>query len=267
MNIGKKLRKILYKNLPFERYLKVLSRLYFFSYRSGLLKNNPKIRYPYFLKNIVKKGDVVIDIGANLGYYSCLFARWVGNSGKVYAVEPVDPVRNVLQKNTRKYACVEILPYALGQENKTIQLGNSSLKINGYVASGSHFVMDTSNNPEAVENPEITFHAVMRKGSELFSDLARLDFIKCDVEGYETVIIPEIQCVIQRFRPIVLIETGQENRPKIIAIMTGMGYEPMMLEHQKLRPLHPEDSDDILFVHPDKMSVVEPYFHHKTPTP
>ena len=266
MNIGKKFRKILYKNLSFEKYLRTLSRLYFFSYRSGLLRNNPGIRYPYFLKNIIKKGDVVIDIGANLGYYTCLFARWVGKTGKVYAIEPVEPVRNVLQKNAKKYPCVEILPYALGQENKTIQLGNDSLKSHGYVASGSHFVMDAPNNPEAVENPEITFYAVMRKGSELFANLDRIDFIKCDVEGYETVIIPEIQDVIKQFHPTLLIETGHENRPKIISIMTDMGYEAMVLEHNKLRLQRPEDSDDILFVHPDRMTSVEPYFYPKNQT-
>ena len=262
MNIGKKFRQVLYKTLSFEQYMSVLSRFYFFFYRSGMLKNNPKFQYPYFLKNIIKKGNVVIDIGANLGYYTCLFAACVGSNGKIYAIEPVEPVLNILKKNTKKYPWVEILPYALGRENKIIQLGNDSLKSKGYIASGSHFVMDSS-NPEAVENPETVFRAEMRKGSELFSGFVKIDFIKCDVEGYEIVIIPEIKDVIKQFQPTVLIETGKENRLKIISIMTEMGYEALVVENKKLRPLLPEDSADILFVHHDKMTLAEPYFQLK----
>jgi len=246
---GGKIRKLLYKTLSFEHYLSVLSYVYFFTYRTGLLKNSSTAQYPYFLKKIIKKDDVVIDIGANLGYYTCLFARWVRKNGKVYAIEPVEPVRQVLKKNTKKYPWVEILPFALGQENKTIQLGNDTLKSKGYVGSGSHFVMDLSTNPEATEHPDIVFQAEMRKGSEVFANLTRLDFIKCDVEGYEIVIIPEIQDIIRKFKPTILMETGGENRSKIVAILADMGYEAMVLEQKKLRALHPESTMDILFVH------------------
>jgi len=252
MKIGEKARQILYKHLSFDQYLSALSRLYFFSYRTGILRNSPMGQYPYFLKKIIKKGDVIIDIGANLGYYACLFARLVGKNGKVYAIEPVKPIRNVLKKNTKKYPWVEILPFALGKENKAIQLGNDSLKSRGFVASGSHFVMDLSNNPEAVENPEIVFQAEMRKGSELFANLTQLDFIKCDVEGYEIVIIPEIRNIINEFHPTILIETGRENRPKIISIMLEMEYEAFVLDNKKLRHLRPDDTADILFIHPPR---------------
>ncbi len=245
----KKIRQLLYRTFSFEQYLTILSRLYFFTYRTGILRYNSGIQYPYFLKKVVKKGDTVLDIGANLGYFTCLFARWVGKNGKVYAVEPVEPIRKVLVKNSRKYKCVEIYPYALGAENKTIQLGNDSLKKNGYVASGSHFVLDSDKQGE---NPEIMFQAEMRKGSELFGALPKLDFLKCDVEGYESVIIPEIGEVIKKHLPTILIETGGDNRPKIIEIFQNMGYNPFVLKKGKLYPLQRELTDDILFVHPSR---------------
>jgi len=249
MNLGNSLRKFLYKHLSFEQYLKVLSGLYFFAYRTGMLKNHPPSQYPYFLKKIINKNDIVIDIGANMGYYTCLFARWVGKSGKVYAVEPVEPVRNVLVDNSKKYSQVELLPFALGKENKPIQLGNNTLKKKGFVASGSHFVIDVTNNPEAVENPEVVFQVEMKKGSELFANLTQLDFIKCDVEGYEMVIIPEIKEIIAKFYPTILIETGGDNRLKITDLLIEMDYIAFVLENRKLRPLVPEDTADILFIH------------------
>ena len=250
MSISKTAKKLLYKTLSFEQYLRVLSKLYFISYKAGWLKNNPNIQYPYFLKNVIKKGDTIIDIGANLGYYTCLFAEWTGRDGKVYAVEPVEPVRNVLQRNARKFNWVEILPYALGTENKEIALGNDSLKSHGYVASGSHFVLDAA----MAKNPEITFKAEMRRGSELFGKVPKIDFIKCDTEGYETIIFPEIQDVIRQHTPAVLVETGGENRKQILTLMQGLGYEPFVLKNQKLVSLQQTDTDDILFIHRGKKS-------------
>lgn len=247
MSIAQKTKKFLYNNLSFENYLRTLSRLYFLAYNMGLLKKNPNIQYPYFLKNKIKKGDVVIDIGANLGYYSRLMAKWVGKNGKIYAVEPVEPIRHVLTKNVKKYDCVEILPFALGTENKKIQLGNDSLNKNGYVATGSHFVMEQNE-----ENPDIIFQAEMRKASELFGELQRLDFIKCDVEGYEIHIIPEMTALIERHKPAILVETGGENRRQIIDILQEKNYAAYVLKDQKLYPLQDADTDDILFIHRDK---------------
>jgi hypothetical protein len=53
MKLGDKLRKFLIKHLSFEQYLKVLSCLYFFAYRIGMLKIIPPSQYPYFLKKML----------------------------------------------------------------------------------------------------------------------------------------------------------------------------------------------------------------------
>jgi len=246
-------RRILYRFLPLETYLQVLSKIYFISFDLGLLKKNRVYDYPYFLKKIVKQGDVCIDIGANLGYLTVLFSRLVGSKGKVHAVEPVIPVRSVLTKNTRHLENVRIYPYALGQENKSIKLGNDSIQEKGYLASGSHFVLPESSHAK------VEFEAEMRKGSEVFADLERLDFIKCDIEGYEAIVLRELEPIITKFQPTILVESRGPNRQELREYFRSLQYNSYILESEKLISAEQDDYWDILLVHHSKMDSVAPY--------
>src|SRR2546422_5286600 len=53
------------------------------------------------IQNEVKTGDVVLDIGAHIGYYTLMFAELVGPHGKVFAFEPVPSNFALLQKNVQ----------------------------------------------------------------------------------------------------------------------------------------------------------------------
>ena len=122
-------------------------------------------------------------------------------------------------------------------------MGNDSARETGYFGTGQNFVNDSGRRTEAV------FTAEMRRGSELFAALGRLDFIKCDIEGYEVVVMREMQPLIERFHPTVLIETGGANRPQIIGLFTAMGYAGYTLEEGREVPLTPDTTKDIIFRH------------------
>ncbi|MDF1698828.1 MAG: FkbM family methyltransferase, partial [Saprospiraceae bacterium] len=216
--LGNWVRRVLYNTLPLNAYLSVLSKLYFISFNLGLLKNNKVYQYPYFLHHVIRKGDICLDIGANLGYMSTLFSKLVGPKGKVYSVEPVEPILKVLRKNTKGMSNIEILPYALGEENKTIHLGNNTIQKKGYMATGSISVIE--------KDTDIDFscEAEMKKGSELFADLERIDFIKCDIEGYESIVLPEMKSVISKHRPVVLIESRVEIRKLLLEFFNGLKF-------------------------------------------
>lgn len=257
------IRKILYRLLPFEQYLYVLSQLYFFSFNAGLLKNNRAYAYPYFLKNLIKKGDTVLDIGANLGYMTVLYSKLVGDSGKVHSVEPVAPVLKVLRKNTRKLKNVTIYPYALGTEEKTILLGNNTRLKQGYVGSGSHFVLDKKLTDDT--EADQMFEAEMKRGSELFGGFNRLDFIKCDIEGFEIVVLPEIENILTQFKPLLLVESNTGQRGKLLSYFYGLGYQAFILnEQQQLVATNDQEKMDIVFAHPDNFDRVAPFVakHH-----
>ncbi|MCF6170067.1 MAG: FkbM family methyltransferase [Bacteroidales bacterium] len=217
-----------------------------------MLKNRPLYKYHYFLQSVIKDNDVVVDIGANLGYYSIPFSKWVGPKGMVYAVEPVVPVRDVLIRNIGNIKNIKVIPYALGTENKNIRLGNNTRQNKGFIATGSHFVLE--DQTDALDE----FSAEMRKGSELFGSLERLDFIKCDVEGYETSIIPELKEVLLKHKPVMLIETRREKRTFLVDYLLNIGFHGFVLEGGKLYPaaeIKEKMEDDILFIHRDKLEL------------
>lgn len=247
------IRRILYKSLPLKSYLSVLSQFYFVLFRLGLLKNNESYHYPYFLKNVINKGDICIDIGANLGYLTTLFSRLVGTNGKVYAIEPIKPIFEVLRSNTRNLKNVEILPFALGEENKSIQLGNNTVNKKGFMATGSNFIIDANSKTD------VTFDAEMRKGSEIFNKLEKLNFIKCDIEGYEAIVLTELEPVISKHRPILLIETGGDNRKKLIKFFEDRDYKSYILNKDVLSPAPLTGTKDILTVPNERKEVIKKF--------
>ena len=239
--MGKFIHKILYRTLPLEGYLRAVSRLFFLWQRLGIGREAPATEYVYHLPKLVRAGDTCIDIGANLGYYARTISRLAGPAGKVYAVEPVAPIRKVLSRNLRRCANTEILPYALGTESKPIVMANDSARETGYFGTGQNFVNDAGGRAD------VEFTAQMRRGSELFGKLERLDFIKCDIEGYEVIVMREMRPLLERHRPTVLIETGGENRPQIVALFTELGYTGYTLDRGREIPLTDDSSKDIIF--------------------
>ena len=237
----KTLHRILYRTLPLEGYLRAVSRLFFLWQRLGLGRRAPETEYVYHLPQLVRAGDTCIDIGANLGYYARTISRLAGPAGRVYAVEPVAPIRKVLSRNLRRCGNTEILPFALGAAVGPVRMGNDSARENGYFGTGRNFVN------EGGGRSDVEFTAEMRRGSELFARLPRLDFIKCDIEGYEAVVMEELRPLLERFRPTVLIETGGEHRPRIVRLFTRLGYAGYTLDRGREIPLSPGSTKDIIF--------------------
>jgi FkbM family methyltransferase len=249
------IKQLLYKLLGVTNYLIVVSRLFFISYALGLLKKDKTFDCHYFIKSLIRKGDHVIDIGANLGYYSRLFAKLVGPKGKVYSVEPVTLFRKILKINTRGFKNTTIIPYALGEEdNKSIVMGIP--KSNKYLRHGLTRVLDTNEN----EPFEFTFDEKMFTPVTLFGNLERCDYIKCDVEGYEIHIIPQLEFLLNSFHPIIQIEIEPINRKSITDFLLALTYSAFYLKDKLLFPIGDQMQvieGDIFFVPRNKMKLVK----------
>lgn len=251
------INKILYRSLSQENYLKFLNSSFLFLYKTGMLKNNPAYRYHYFAKNLVSEGDTVIDLGANLGYYSNLLQQWIGPKGQLYSVEPVIPFNEILQWRLKDKKHVTILPYALGTEEKDITLVIP--KNLSYLSTGLPNVYDSDTHGN-LDEYGFKFQAKMKKGSELFKDLDRLDFLKCDIEGYEEYVFPEMKAVLEKHKPIIQVETWGTHKKIVEDFLHSIGYEQFHLENGKLKATkegHDPSIVDFIFIHPENRKSVE----------
>lgn len=245
----RKIKSLLFSLLGEERYLKVLNKGFFFMYNAGLLKSDEAYKYHYFAKNLIKEGDTVVDIGANLGYYTKLFSKWVGDNGKVIAIEPVPLYTKIIKWACRKRKNITLYPYALGTENKKIHLVTPDHF--GYLRTGLPQVYDENNNKELSEY-EFSFEAEMKKAHELFEGFEKIDYLKCDIEGYERVVIPEILPVLEKFKPTIQIETGGDNQAVIENLLGSVGFEKYYLSGQTLKKAvagEKEPEGDLIFIH------------------
>jgi len=197
--IEKAVRSILLKSFGLEGYLAIVSDAYLRITNLGFLQN----KYPelFFLKKIIKPGFVSIDIGANVGYYSTNISKLSGVTGKVLAIEPVPLFANVFKRNAHKFALKNITLHqtALGAENKKIEMGTPV--IDGVFRHGLTHVLSAENDNTELE----TFEAEMKIPDELFANITQLDFIKCDVEGYEIYLFPHLLNTIKKFNPLIPI--------------------------------------------------------------
>lgn len=237
------IKRIIFKLLGVKNYLRVISQLFFFTYFKGWLKGKPTYDCHYMARNLIAKGDYVIDLGANLGYYSLIFSKLVGEKGKVFSIEPVALFRTILSRNARKQKNIEILPYAIGNIN------NETIKM-GVPVTSSYFSHGRTHVLSGEENCAMTFDAVTMRPDSLFSNLKKLNYLKCDIEGYEKIAIPLFKDLITKFKPILQIEIDPENRTELVHFLKTLEYSVFEVKGEKLFAVNnPSQSHgDLIFI-------------------
>jgi len=74
------------------------------------------------IEEYLKPGMTVLDIGANIGYYTKLFSKSVGSTGKVFAFEPDDTNFRHLKENTKGLGNVTTINKAVGEKSQQVKL-------------------------------------------------------------------------------------------------------------------------------------------------
>jgi FkbM family methyltransferase len=150
-----------------------------------------------FLK-LINKGNNVLDIGANIGYFSLIASRIVGSIGTVYAFEPTPSTIQKLQKNIQLNNCSNIKVYqkAVSESN-----GKAIFKIPSDTIknSGRASFRDIEENYTSVEVETIHLDSIL-------SELEPIQLIKIDIEGAEAMALMGMVQLIERDLPVFIME-------------------------------------------------------------
>jgi len=160
------------------------------------------------LRQVVPADAVVLDVGAHAGQYTKLFAR-LAPRGRIYAIEPQSYARRILRAAIRlnRLRNVEILPLALGSAPGRATL-TIPVKASGSYGFGlAHLGPHTRAGSAETETVEVTTLDALAARLRL----ARLDFIKADIEGWEQAMVEGGRTTLARFRPALLIEINEEH--------------------------------------------------------
>ena len=162
---------------------------------------------------VLRPGMGVIDIGANIGYFSMLSARLVGPEGHVLAVEPNPRNARMLEASRRlnDYSYVSVAQVAAGRTTGllTLHVGQS----NGTTSEPSDDI-DTLLGAETVASLRI---------DDIVSAARSVGLIKLDVEGAEYNAILGCEGVITRDRPTIISEFSPDQMPGISGV-SGPDY-------------------------------------------
>jgi len=153
-----------------------------------------------FVLDNVKKGDIVLDVGANIGYYTLILAKLVDEQGKVFAFEPEPNNFHVLKKNVR----------ANGYNNVKLErvvVSNKKSKTKLYVSKenvGEHRIYKSS----TVSNDYINVEMIRLDDYFVNHNLMdKISFVKMDVEGSELGVLEGMKEILARNKKIkILIE-------------------------------------------------------------
>jgi FkbM family methyltransferase len=149
-----------------------------------------------FFARTVTPGMTVMDIGANLGYYTLLLGEAVGPSGHVIAVEPVPQTSELLKKTIDLNGMAERVRLVTAAA-----AGPGTPVVTMYVPENEpkNAAIITAPLAGTIKVPAVSV-------DELTTHLSRLDLVKIDAEGAEQVIIEGMRVTIQHLRPNLLLE-------------------------------------------------------------
>jgi len=195
-------------NGEFELFLDLRSRTEFVPFYTGAYDGKIISQ----LVSLFDENWIVLDVGANIGFYAVPFARKIQTlNGRLLCFEPVpenyDRLRENLQLNNLDRECVQTYRFALSNTAGKLQIIlREDFKSGGGTGNASVFIDDQADGEfKAIQVEAIRLDDFVQENLH-----GRIDFIKVDIEGHEDLFFEGADAVLRRDRPIVFSEFNED---------------------------------------------------------
>lgn len=198
-----------------------------------------------FIKSL-KKGQVLLDIGAHIGYYTLLGSKFIGKKGKVYAFEPDPKNFQILQKNVKENNCSNVILI-----NKAVcdRSGKIKLYLNKE-NTGDHRTYNSKDGRKSIDIDSISL-------DEYFSANQKVDVIKIDIQGGEFKALKGASQLLKRNNHIKIftefwpygLSLGKSNPKDYLKLLTKNQFKAYQISEniKGLIPFNPKQFQSSIF--------------------
>ena len=177
-----------------------------------------------FYEAFLKPGMTVVDAGANIGLHTLFFAKRVGPEGRVYAFEPGQSAFDRLQSHVKRNQLTNVRCFhcALGADEGTVAIAENPQD------NSRNFVVESS--PGKIGTKNVALRSLNQVLAE--ESVVRVDFLKLDVEGFESEVLKGARSYLEKHRIRVLqlelddlgLGRSGSNSTDICDTLFGYGY-------------------------------------------
>ena len=185
------------------------------------------------LQKYIKKGMSVVDIGANIGYYTILFSKWVGSEGKVFSFEPDPENFKLLLNNISANQCKNVIAEQKAISNNSgtdlLYLDKENL--------GDHRtfrVLENDAGRKRVKIETIKFDSFLNSNQ-------KIDLVKMDIQGSEMRALEGMKETIKRNKEMLIftefwpyaIEKSGYSPKDFLETLIQLGFQIFTLKEDK----------------------------------
>jgi len=216
---------------------------------------------PYF----INPGSTCIDIGANCGQYAYHLSKLVGTYGKVLSIEPAKDTLEILKNviKSLKLDNVEVKNVALADKEGEIELV-TPLDEQKLPNIGEAHLCGKTESPNG-NRQKVKCTSLDKVVSE-FASPDKVTFIKCDVEGFELMVLKGGRELLSKYHPVILCEIEERHTKRygyvpdvLFAFLKDIGYEAFIFTSGKLAQVQSVQEPAINYIFIHKNSILRKY--------
>jgi FkbM family methyltransferase len=174
----------------------------------------------YLFCKRINAGDIVVDVGANIGYFTLLASNLTGRDGKVISFEVSPDTFDLLTENIRRNNCENVSAYNVAATLEECRV--TIYRIEKHNAGANQIRTCASPLEGSIRGCPIS--------RIIGSDISRVHFIKIDIEGSEGPVLQDILLNLDKFpRRLTLVVEISGDPVEYVAALKSAGFEAVFL--------------------------------------